>query len=413
MRRPELDTLRTGTVLLVVAYHTIYMYNGIIPAGTAGPLAPAQIQDTLLYLLYPWFMALLFLISGICARCSLEVRTPGTFFRERTRKLLVPSTLGVLLFYWIQGIVSMSLSDAFRYLPDHLPVPVLYGILCLSGIGVLWFLQLLWLFSAILALWKLLSSHFRSLAPRPVPVSLPGLLLLVLPVWGSGQILNTPVVIVYRFGLYGFLFALGYGLLWRREISELLSQWSLPLTVLSAALSLAYVVRYYGENYTAGMALKGPLASAFLWCTCLALLGLATRYGSRTGPILAWLNSRSWGIYLFHYLPISLCGLLLPRRTGLPPAAILLVTFLSGLTGSLLLFQMARSIPLLRFAVLGIPKGGTPYVQRQSRHSPSSSSHDAGGTGGESGSDPAGAVTVGIRGQRPGSGAQPDSRGDL
>ena len=32
--------------------------------------------------------------------------------------------------------------------------------------------------------------------------ALPVLFLLVIPVWGAAQILNTPVICVYRFGIY-------------------------------------------------------------------------------------------------------------------------------------------------------------------------------------------------------------------
>ena len=40
--------------------------------------------------------------------------------------------------------------------------------------------------------------------------ALPVLFLLVIPVWGAAQILNTPVICVYRFGIYGICFLLGY-----------------------------------------------------------------------------------------------------------------------------------------------------------------------------------------------------------
>ena len=36
------------------------------------------------------------------------------------------------------------------------------------------------------------------------------ILLMALVIWGAAQILNTPVVVVYRFGYYGAAFLLGY-----------------------------------------------------------------------------------------------------------------------------------------------------------------------------------------------------------
>ena len=76
MRRHYLDNLRWATVLLVVLYHVIYMYNGVITAGVAGPFAPVQPQDAVQYLLYPWFMVLLFVVSGASARLALERQPP-------------------------------------------------------------------------------------------------------------------------------------------------------------------------------------------------------------------------------------------------------------------------------------------------------------------------------------------------
>ena len=38
MRRHYLDNLRWATVLLVVLYHVIYMYNGVITAGVVARL---------------------------------------------------------------------------------------------------------------------------------------------------------------------------------------------------------------------------------------------------------------------------------------------------------------------------------------------------------------------------------------
>lgn len=145
MRRHYLDNLRWATVLLVMLYHVIYMYNGVITAGVVGPFAPVQPQDAVQYLLYPWFMVLLFVVSGASARLALERQPPKAFAVRRTEKLLVPSTLGLLVFQWVLGDFNMALAGAFDALPP-LPAPVLWLIMAVSGCGVLWFAQMLWLF---------------------------------------------------------------------------------------------------------------------------------------------------------------------------------------------------------------------------------------------------------------------------
>lgn len=152
MRKYYLDNIRWITVVLVVIYHVVYMFNGIITDGVVGPFHENQYQDVIQYMLYPWFMILLFLVAGMCARYDLERRSVKEFVRARTRKLLVPSTLGLLAIGWVQGYFNMAISGAFAYMPDTLPAPAMYFIMALSGTGVLWFIQMLWLFSILLAL---------------------------------------------------------------------------------------------------------------------------------------------------------------------------------------------------------------------------------------------------------------------
>ncbi len=62
-RKLYLDNIRWMTVVLVVIYHVVYMFNGVQPFGVIGPFREHQLQDRLQYLVYPWFMALLFVVS--------------------------------------------------------------------------------------------------------------------------------------------------------------------------------------------------------------------------------------------------------------------------------------------------------------------------------------------------------------
>ena len=103
MRKHYLDNIRWATVLLVVLYHTIFMYNHVVTVGVVGPVTDCRWQDALQYLLYPWFMVVLILVSGASARYALDSHSGKAFFAERTRKLLVPSALGLLVLGWAQG----------------------------------------------------------------------------------------------------------------------------------------------------------------------------------------------------------------------------------------------------------------------------------------------------------------------
>ncbi len=116
MRKKYIDNMRWITVVLVVIYHVIYMFNGVGVLGGAGALSKTQYQDLFLYAVYPWFMLLLFVVSGMCARFYLENHTHREFIKSRTVKLLLPSTIGLFVFWWISGYFNMKMGGAFESL---------------------------------------------------------------------------------------------------------------------------------------------------------------------------------------------------------------------------------------------------------------------------------------------------------
>ena len=158
-RRIYLDNIRWITVCIVVIYHVIYMYNGVQLFGVIGPFKEQQLQDAFQYLVYPWMMALLYTVSGMTVRYYMEKHNLKEFIRDKTRKLLVPSTVGLFVFQWILGYYNMKISGAFESF-ESVPGIVRYVIMAISGIGVLWYIQVLWIFSMLLLSY---SAEYRSL----------------------------------------------------------------------------------------------------------------------------------------------------------------------------------------------------------------------------------------------------------
>ena len=68
--------------------------------------------------------------------------------------------------------------------------------------------------------------------------ALPVLFLLVIPVWGAAQILNTPVICVYRFGIYGICFLLGYYVFSHEKVTDRLACVSVPLATAAVVLAV-------------------------------------------------------------------------------------------------------------------------------------------------------------------------------
>ena len=136
-----IDNLRWVTVVLVLIYHVFYNFNAQGVFGGIGGFREHQWWDTVCTVLYPWFMTLMFILAGASSRYALKHRTAKEFRRERARKLLVPSTLGLLLFGGILGALNITAGGGWEHMPAEMPVVVKYLIAVVSGTGPLWFIQ--------------------------------------------------------------------------------------------------------------------------------------------------------------------------------------------------------------------------------------------------------------------------------
>lgn len=206
MRRyAYLDHIRWMTVLLVIVYHVCYLFNGVGIFGGVPNARNLPFLDTISGTVYPWFMVLLFVVAGMCARFALVQQGNRAFLRNRARKLLVPSTLGLFVLHWVTGYLNIRMGGAV----DTIPKPLLYPISVLSGIGPLWFVQLLFLFSTILVLIRRIDRNDRlfRLGERTPSWLICAFALLI---WGAAQVGNMPVITTYRLGIYLTAFLLGY-----------------------------------------------------------------------------------------------------------------------------------------------------------------------------------------------------------
>ena len=354
MRKYYIDNIRWFTILLVVIYHVIYMFNGIITEGVIGPIREIHYQDAIQYMLYPWFMVILFIISGMCAKYYLEQHSEKEFICVRTRKLLVPSTIGLLVFGWAQGYFNMAISDAFRNMQDKVPGIILYFIMAVSGTGVLWTIQVMWVLSIVLLLVRKVEKGRLYLLGKKT--NMIALIVLGIFVWGSAQILNMPVICVYRFGIYGFCFLLGYYVFSHDEVISRLEKYCIPLLVVAVILGGCYTYFFFGVNYTKSQGLNSPLAIAYGWMACLAVIGCAKRFADKTNRFAQFMTKKSFGLYVFHYLALSATAYFLTKYTQINAVVIYILTAIAAFGGGFLLYEIISRIPILRWCVLGIRK---------------------------------------------------------
>lgn len=352
MRRTYIDNIRWITVVLVVIYHVIFMFNGVTTYGVIGPFREFQPQDVYQYIVYPWFMLLLFVISGMAARFELDAKGEKGFIKRRTRKYLVPSTVGLLVIGWILGYYNMLISGAFEQM-GNVPKPILFMIMCVSGTGPLWYIQMLWLFSVVLIfIRKIEKDKLYNLCNR---LGVVALILITFVIYVAAQILNTPIIVVYRFGIYGLGFMVGYFVLSHDEVMEKVEKNWILFTVLGVVAGIVFVILYFGKSYPDHEVLDTPMCNIYAWLGTMGVLAFMKKWGNFENDISKWMVKQSWGLYIFHYLPIAVSAWYLIKLVpNMPPAIVYILVTIAGFAGAFILNAIISKIPVVRWCVLGI-----------------------------------------------------------
>ena len=363
MRKHWIDNLRWVTVLLVLLYHVIYFYNNKGVFGGIGGFSDGpQYQDIVMYLLYPWFMPLLFILAGISARYALERQSAKDWFKIRTRKLLVPSTIG--LFFLCAGIgwINTMTGPAAESIAA-LPGPVKYLIWSISGIGPLWFIQDLWLLSLVLLIVKKMDAKgkFMELCGR---IGLVPLILMGVFFWlGHQTLIMEPdpagangLWNLYKPLFYLVPFLMGYFVFSHDRVQEIVGRAWIPLMACALVSGIILTVTEFGQNNTMPKYLSSPLNNIYGWLMCLAMMGWFKTSFDRTGVFASYMTRSSYGIYIVHYLVIATVGYFLKVKTQLPPVYIYIILTIAVFTLSPLLYELLKRIPFIRWCILGEKK---------------------------------------------------------
>lgn len=122
MRKYYLDNLRTLMILLLFPVHTFMIWNNY---GTKFYVwgGESKLLSSLITLVNPWFMSILFVIAGMCANYSLRKRSIKEFVKERFGKLMLPFISGMILLIPFQTLYARkfffgykgSLFDNFKH----------------------------------------------------------------------------------------------------------------------------------------------------------------------------------------------------------------------------------------------------------------------------------------------------------
>jgi peptidoglycan/LPS O-acetylase OafA/YrhL len=327
--------LRAFIIVLVVAQHAAMGYQQILPESGASSLAEhlesmraiSPVNDEqrsgLLSLFAAFndtfFMALLFLLSGLFIWNSLQRKGKGNFLRDRLIRLGVPlaamAILRPLTYYptYLQAGGHAGLADFWQQWSD----------IAWRG-GPIWFLEVLLAFNIIVVLVSSLKAGpsglsrvlQSSVAARPVVffallVALSALAYIPMSValgpffWlqvGPAQIQMNRLFLYAVYFLAGiFLGAHGVERTFLVPNSQLARRWVIwTLAALAAFLaSLTAAIGGANEVLTGCLYVLASAAISF------ALLALFLRFGQKQRHSFDSLSQTSYGIYVIHYGIVS------------------------------------------------------------------------------------------------------------
>lgn len=323
-RTPAFDYLRAFVIGLVVLHHAVMAYctGGHAAYGGQYTQSSAPIVDGAQWEGFNWmvvlndsfFMPLMFLLSGLFVRSSLERKGLRKYLGDRLVRLGLPLLAGILV------IVPLSYYASYLQSGGTQSFAAFWMRMVTAGpwpSGPIWFVGALLVIDGVVALLlsheriassvERLSAALDRLSPTgwfagflalSALAYLPALLILGPSLWLTAGPFG---VQASRIGLYAFYFAAGavvgaerlaagFGRHWLR--------WPLLAALATALLLVLHAVPLPG-------AVDGAVMLLFCAAMTAGLLATALHFGARSSRVGESLGANAYGIYLAHY-PIVL-----------------------------------------------------------------------------------------------------------
>ena len=354
-RKHYLDNIRWITLCFVILYHVFYIFNS---SGVVSNIGVTGIKefDSICVFIYPWIMCLLFVVSGVATKYSLKNKTNKEFIKDRAKRILIPSLIGIFAYGWISGWTTNYYNDIFAGNGNMIPSLIKYIIYSLIGIGPLWYAHVLFVASLLIVLIRKIDKKQKldNLFNR---INLPILILLFLLVWGSSYILNTPVVTVYRWGIYLLMFIFGYYIFSNDSIIERLEKISIPLGIITLIIGIVFTIVNYGSNFGSDEFLNNIFTNIYIWFVILSLFGLAKKYLNFDNKFTKYMNRNNFSFYVLHYTLQIVIAFVLVEYIKLNNFIFNYVILIIGTIIILpIITEILRKIPLANKLLLGISK---------------------------------------------------------
>lgn len=374
-----LDWLRVLIILNLIPWHAAWLIVYITGlSGSNHKSIGITIMQYYTGFSLRWQIPLLFFIAGASAYLSLRHRSPGTFVRERARRLFVPLMFfmlvcyPILLYFWPGVCDNKSFSDyLIRFWPHclatihHSRMP---GRAPMPGWAHLWFVAYLLIFSMIcLPLFICLKRQGESgITGRYVNFFTKRFIILLLavpliviniilaPKWPMAQLNLYDDWTYFCYDLTVFVF--GYVICMHDKLWQVIDRHlriSLSLAIISTVFVLVMrfeIPAFSVPDYTPRYMTYSVFLGLHTWCWILALFALARRYLSGTNRFLKYASLASYPFYILHFTLMIIIGhFIIRRHLGIAAEfiSLSLLTFIATLASYELLVKQTKVTKIL------------------------------------------------------------------
>lgn len=355
-RKYYIDNLRWFWILLLIPFHAAMAWN-CWEEGNYIWLYENKILSSLIIFISPWFMPLLFVLSGMSARYALKQRSYKRFALERVKKQLIPLITGVLTIVAYMAYMGDKYNNYEGNFIEHYQV-FFTNISDLTGYdgyftpGHLWFLLYLFIISMVSILIIALQ---RKILPK---LSFSKFKTLLLPFLMVLPLIMTPIL---DFGGKSIgedfaLFLIGYYILSEENILEKLMKYRYTYLIIMLICDVTMVYLFVWKGKHTGILLSVSNICA-QWFGILGFLGLARYKFNQNNSLTRYMSSNSFMIYIFHFGWLVAIQYYLSKTTlNITFSFIISIIATSVLT--LLTCEFVKRIPILR-CLFGEKRRGT------------------------------------------------------
>ncbi|MGB0834120.1 MAG: acyltransferase family protein [Psychrobium sp.] len=363
-RRHDLDWLRVLAFGLLILFH-----SGMFYVENWGFHAKSQYRsetlESLMLLIQPWRMAILWVIAGIAIKFVLAKITATRFIYQRSIRILIPLLFGILVVVPPQLYVEMTQNndlsmDFWTFIREfYNPNTLIFdkyssGIWPHIDVNHLWFLRSLWKYSLIILLlapllnatWGIRATNW--LMNRHIAVII---LLLSLPLFAYSMALegdDTRYAVGFTCMLYGYLIG------WHANFWHRVAALRIPLFIILIVCA-CIVITFYNLIWlnpegkpewisAIGLVIYNIMRITGIFCA----FGFGYHYLNKPSAGLNYFNEAVYPFYILHQTLIIVIGYHLTAHSLGP---IVESTLLISLTtiGCFALFELIKRIDNLRY----------------------------------------------------------------